>query len=182
MQVILIIVYVIVGLVILLLLIAAITKKEYQVKREVMINRSKPDIFSFIKFLKNQDDYSKWARMDPAMKKTYQGVDGNPGFTYGWDSEKNDVGKGEQTIKEIREGDYVKYDIHFIRPFEGHAQSVLQTLARSHNETQVNWTFNGKMKFPTNIMLLFMNMNKLVGNDLETGLQNLKHLMEKTKR
>jgi hypothetical protein len=35
------------------------------------------------------------------------------------------------------------------------------------------------MKYPMNIMLLFMNMDEMLGKDLETGLVNLKAVMEK---
>jgi hypothetical protein len=35
------------------------------------------------------------------------------------------------------------------------------------------------MKYPMNGMLLFMNMDKLLGKDLETSLTNLKHILEK---
>jgi hypothetical protein len=34
------------------------------------------------------------------------------------------------------------------------------------------------MKYPTNLTLLFMNMEKMVGGDLEKGLENLKTLLE----
>jgi hypothetical protein len=35
------------------------------------------------------------------------------------------------------------------------------------------------MKYPMNLMLLFMNMEKMVGGDLDKGLQNLKSVLEK---
>jgi hypothetical protein len=35
------------------------------------------------------------------------------------------------------------------------------------------------MKYPSNLTMLFMNMEKMVGGDLEKGLQNLKILLEK---
>jgi len=35
------------------------------------------------------------------------------------------------------------------------------------------------MKYPMNSMLLFMNMDNLLGKDMETSLQNLKTLLEK---
>ena len=47
------------------------------------------------------------------------------------------------------------------------------------NQTKVHWEFTGKMKYPTNLMLLFMNMEKMVGGDLDKGLQNLKSVLEK---
>jgi hypothetical protein len=35
------------------------------------------------------------------------------------------------------------------------------------------------MNYTMNLMLLFMNMEKMVGNDLSTGLNNLKQVLEK---
>jgi hypothetical protein len=49
----------------------------------------------------------------------------------------------------------------------------------NENQTRVHWEFTGKMKYPTNLTFLFMNMEKMVGNDLEKGLQNLKTIMDK---
>lgn len=46
-------------------------------------------------------------------------------------------------------------------------------------ETLVKWGISSSMKYPANIMLLFMNMEKMIGNDLETGLSNLKTILEK---
>lgn len=46
------------------------------------------------------------------------------------------------------------------------------------DENKVSWNLKSSMKYPSNIMLLFLNMEKLIGNDLEIGLSNLKKLME----
>jgi hypothetical protein len=35
------------------------------------------------------------------------------------------------------------------------------------------------MPYPMNIMLVFMNMDEILGKDLETGLNNLKGVLEK---
>jgi hypothetical protein len=43
----------------------------------------------------------------------------------------------------------------------------------------VAWGFESKMKYPMNLMLLFMSMEKMVGNDLGTSLMNLKNILEK---
>ena len=47
------------------------------------------------------------------------------------------------------------------------------------DKTKVNWGFAGKMNYPANIMLLFMNMDKLLGNDIEISPGNLKAILEK---
>jgi hypothetical protein len=43
----------------------------------------------------------------------------------------------------------------------------------------VTWAIYGKMKYPTNLSLLFMDMDALLGKDLSSGLSNLKVLLEK---
>ena len=77
------------------LIIALFIKKDYAVEQEVTINKSKQQVFDYVKFIKNQDNYSVWATMDPNMKKEHKGTDGTVGFIASWDSEKKEVGKGE---------------------------------------------------------------------------------------
>lgn len=170
---------VIISIVVLILLMALFVKKEYSILREVTVNKSKQEVFTYIKYLKNQDNYSVWAMMDPAMKKEFKGVDGTPGFVSAWESENKKVGKGEQEIRSIVEGERIDLHLHFIKPFEGRADAYMITEAKSDRQTTVSWGLNSKMAYPMNIMLLFMNMEKLIGKDLETGLHNLKTLMEK---
>ena len=38
---------------------------------------------------------------------------------------------------------------------------------------------SGKMVYPFNFLGLFMNMNEMIGKDLQTGLDNLKGILEK---
>jgi uncharacterized membrane protein len=161
------------------LIIALFLKKDYVVSREVVINKPKQDVFNYIKFLKNQDTYSKWAAMDVNMVKTYSGTDGTVGFVSAWDSNIKDVGKGEQTIKKITEGVSVDYLLHFIKPFEDVAEATMATVVMAPNQTKVTWAIKGKMPYPMNLMQLFMNMDKMIGDDLVTGLNNLKVLLEK---
>lgn len=162
-----------------LLIIALFVKKEYSVEREITINKPKSQVFDYIKYLKNQDNYSVWARMDPAMKKEYHGTDGEPGFVSAWESDDKNVGKGEQRIEKISEGDRIDLDLHFIKPFEGKADARMTTESVAANQTKVKWGFDSKMNYPMNIMLLFMNMEKMIGNDLQTGLDTLKVILEK---
>ena len=167
------------SLVIIALIVALFVKKDYAVERSVTINKPKTEVFDYIKYLKNQDNYSKWAKMDANMKKTYTGTDATPGFISAWDSDKKDVGKGEQEIKKIADGARVDYELRFKKPWESTAQSYLSTDSVSPTQTKVSWGITGHMPYPMNIMQLFMNMDKMLGSDLEIGLGNLKVLEEK---
>jgi hypothetical protein len=177
---ILLIILIVAALVIAALLIAALfTQKEYTVVRETNIIKPKQSVFEYIKFLKNQDSFSKWANMDPNMKKEYKGIDGTVGFVSAWDSNDKKVGKGEQEIVKITEGERIDYELRFIKPFAGKAKAHMLTKKIGENETRVIWGIESGMKYPMNLMLLFMNMDKIMGNDLEVGLANLKKALEK---
>ncbi len=160
-------------------IVALFIKKEYAVEREVTINQPKQEVFDYIKILKNQDNYSKWAQMDSNMKKTYKGTDGTNGFVSAWESTKKDVGKGEQEIKNITDGERIDYELRFIEPFQSTESAYMITENISENQTKVKWGFNGHMAYPMNLMFLFMNFEKMIGDDLETGLKNLKTILEK---
>lgn len=178
MKILIIILLGIAGLVALLLIIGLFLKKEYHVVREVVVNKPKQSVFEFIKLLKNQNKYSVWATMDANMKTEFTGTDGTPGFISAWDSQEKNVGKGAQEILNVVQGEKVDYEIRFIKPFESTSTASMSTFAVGDNQTKVSWAFTGKMKYPMNLMLLFMNMEKMIGNDLQKGLENLKGILE----
>jgi len=169
----------VVGIIVLILITASFLKKDYNVERDITISKPKDSVFAYIKYLKNQGNYSKWAKMDPNSKMEYKGTDGTVGFSYTWNSQIKDVGQGEQTIKKIVENESIDYELHFIKPFEGLADAYLTTETVGNNQTKVRWGFTGHMKYPFNIFLLVMNMDKLIGDDLSVGLTNLKGILDK---
>lgn len=169
---------VIAALVAVLLIAALFIPKNYTVVREVVIQKPKQEVFDYVKFLKNQNEFSAWAMMDPNSKKSYTGTDGTPGFTYTWEGNSK-VGKGSQTIASVTEGEKINFDLHFIEPMEGLAKAEISTEALSAMETKVKWLVHSGMPYPFNIFRLFMDMDKMIGNDLETGLKNLKVVLEK---
>ena len=161
------------------LLTALFVKKDYAVEREITINKPKQEVFDYIKYLKNQDHYSKWAMMDTDMKKTYRGTDGTVGFVSAWESNKKDVGAGEQEIKKITEGERLDFELRFIKPFEATEAAYMVTEPVSENQTKVKWGFSGHMNYPMNLTMLFMDFDKMIGDDLATGLEKLKTVLEK---
>lgn len=160
------------------LIIALFVKKDYAVEREITINKSNTEVFEYVKHLKNQDNFSKWATMDPNMKKTYSGIDGTVGFVSAWESNNKEVGKGEQEIIKITEGERIDFELRFLEPFQAVEPAFMTTESLAENQTLVMWGFSGHMNYPMNLMFLFMDFETMIGNDLETGLKNLKQLLD----
>lgn len=167
------------GIIIILLITALFVKKEYAVEREVTINRPVSDVFNYIKFLQNQKNFSIWAQKDPHAEMEYKGVDATVGFISSWNSKIKDVGVGEQEIRGVVPNQRIDYELRFKKPQECVGQAYMTTDSVSASQTNVKWCFKGKMNYPMNLMLLMMNMDKMLGGDLQTGLDNLKTLLEK---
>ncbi|WP_244270376.1 SRPBCC family protein [Christiangramia echinicola] len=100
------------------LILALFVPKSYEVERNIIIDQPKQEVFNYVKYLKNQDNYSKWASMDPDMEKTYSGTDGTVGFVSAWNSENEEVGKGEQEIVKLEDGERIDFELRFYEPFE----------------------------------------------------------------
>ena len=166
-------------LVALLLIVPIFTKKQLSVERDVIINKPLGQVYEFVKMLKNQDQFSVWAQKDPEMIKEYRGTDGTVGFVSGWDSKMKDVGKGEQEIKKITEGERIDYELRFLKPYAITNYADIVFTGVSENQTKVRWGFAGEMKYPMNLFLLLRDMDSLLGKDLQEGLANLKMLLEK---
>ncbi len=179
MKIVKIIVAILASILALFLIIGLFVNGNYSVEKEISINKPKQIVFDYIKLLKNQENYSVWASMDSKMLKTYSGNDGTIGFISAWDSKDKNVGKGEQKIIKLDEGERIDYELKFIEPFESTDFAFMETKAVTDSTTKVIWGFNGKMKYPMNITLLFMNMEEMLGNDLNQGLSKLKLVLEK---
>ncbi len=178
MNVLLIIVLTIIGVIALLFILALFVKKGYAIEREITIDKPRPEVFDYLKHLKNQDHFNKWAMADPNQKKEFRGTDGTVGFVYAWEGNKK-VGKGEQEIKSIKEDERIDVEVRFEKPFEAIAYTPFTTESLPGNQTKVKWAMSARMKYPMNIMLLFMNMDKMLGKDIQLSLGNLKTILEK---
>ncbi|MES2680057.1 MAG: SRPBCC family protein [Bacteroidota bacterium] len=168
---------IIVCVIALLLLIAALMPKEMNVEQTIVIDKPKNEVFDYVKYIKNHDNFSVWAMMDPDMKKEYRGTDGQVGFVYAWDSKKEkNVGTGEQQIKTITDGQSIEHEIRFIKPRQDVAQAKFIFTALGVNQTKVRWAFHSRMKFPGSIMKPLIS--GMLNKSLVTGLSGLKTILE----
>jgi uncharacterized protein YndB with AHSA1/START domain len=177
MTIVLTILLVLAGIAALFFILALFINKEYTIKREIVINKPRKVVFDYIKNLKNQEQFNKWVMIDPTMKVDLKGTDGTVGFTYAWDSENKQAGKGEQEIVKIVDGELLDVEVRFERPFKSTAKTPIKTSAVSENQTKVIWGMEGNSKYPMNAMNPFMD--NLLGKDLEISLSTLKNILEK---
>lgn len=169
--------YIVMGIVLFIIILGIIAPKTYEVNRSIVINKPLSEVFRYLKYLQNQEDWSPWAERDPDMKRTFTGTDGEIGFVSGWESDNRQVGTGEQEITGIDEDKELRSQLRFLKPFKSQSDAYMR-VAHADGGTQVTWGFAGNNKFPISIMMLFMNMEKAIGGDFEQGLAKLKTTLE----
>jgi uncharacterized protein YxeA len=160
----------IIGLIIILLVVAAFLPKKFFTERSVVIDRPINEVYNYVKFVRNQDNYGKWNLSDPEMNKKESGTDGTVGYTYSWDGKK--VGKGSQTITKLVENEalYTELNFGFGEPAVSHM--LLESVGPG--STKVTWGISGNSPWPMNLMGLFYD----IGKDFGEGLDNLKKVLE----
>jgi hypothetical protein len=169
--------YILLGIVLLIAILAALAPKTYNVSRSIEISRPKAEVFDYLKYLKKQDEWSPWAKRDPNMEQKFTGTDGEVGAISYWNGNK-EVGEGEQELTKIIDGERIDSELRFLKPWKSESDAYLVTESIDANTTKVTWGFTGHKKFPMSIMMLFMNMDKMIGKDFEEGLASLKEKME----
>ncbi len=61
--------YILVGLIVLFIVLALVAPKKYEVNNNIEISCPTEEVFQYLKFLKNQDNWSPWKKKDPNMKQ-----------------------------------------------------------------------------------------------------------------
>ena len=168
----------ILALVSIILVVALFVTSDFKVTRSVDIEREKSDVFDYIRYMENHENFTVWSQIDPTMKQSYSGPEGNVGSVYSWNSKHEDVGVGEQEIIKLIEGKSISYELRFKKPWESTGKAHFLLDESSRLSTKVDWSFEGSMPWPWNITLLFMDMDSELGPDLEKGLENLKNTLE----
>ena len=176
MNTIIIILLVIAGIIALLLIIALFMKKEHYVNREIIIAAPKQKVFDFLKLLKNQDKFNKWASADKKRKEEFKGRDGTVGFIYSWSGNKS-AGQGEKEIMNIVEGKKIETEIRFVKPMKISAYVIMETESLSNDQTKVTMINGGTLKYPLNIMIPIAEKN--FAKEIDASLSTLKNILEK---
>jgi len=164
------------GIITLLLIIGLFTKKKHYVKREIIINAPLQKVFDYLKLLKNEDEWNKNDKTDPNKKQEFRGKDGTVGFIIAFTGNKN-VGIGEKEIMNIIEEKRIEIEMRFVKPLAFTARLIIDIEYLSDNQTKINLSHYGTMKYPLNIMIqIFEN---LFAKQMDISLANLKNVFEK---
>lgn len=133
-------------------------------------------VFKIVNDFRQWDAWSPWSKLDPALKKTLEGPPEGVGAVYKW-SGNNEVGEGSTTLVESKPNEKVGMKLAFVRPFAG-TSDVQFIFAPEGGGTKITWVMQSKKPFIGKIVGLFMDCEKMCGDQFQEGLANLKKLAE----
>jgi hypothetical protein len=159
------------------LMFAATKPDSFSVQRATSIKAAPEKIFALLDDFHNWGVWSPWEKMDPSMKRTFNGPANGKGSVYEWEGNSK-VGQGRMEITDASAPSQVTIKLDFIKPFEGHnvAEFVLEPKGDS---TNVTWTMRGPSPYIAKLMSVFFSMDSMIGKDFEAGLANLKAAAER---
>lgn len=157
----------------------AMQPSDFKITRSATMAASAAKIFPHINDFHKWDNWSPWAKLDPAMKQSYEGPPSGTGAIYSWNGNKQ-AGEGRMTLKESRPNERIFIKLEFLRPFSATNDAEF-LLTPDGSKTLVTWNLTGQKNFFFKAMGLFMNMDKMVGGDFEKGLAQLKTIVENEK-
>lgn len=156
--------------------VVATRPSEFRIERTATIAAPAPAVFAQVNDFHKWEAWSPYAKRDPGMKKGFEGPPAGIGAVYTW-SGNNEVGEGRTTIIESRPNELIRIRLDFMRPFA--ATNTAEFSFKPEGErTAVTWSLAGQHNFMGKAVGLFMNMDRMVGGDFETGLAQLKLVAE----
>jgi Polyketide cyclase / dehydrase and lipid transport len=156
--------------------IVAMQPAEFRIVRSATIAAPAAVVFAQVNDFHNWQAWSPWAKLDPAAKNTFEGPAAGTGAIFKW-SGNNQVGEGAMTLTDSHPNDMIKIKLDFVRPMVN-TNVVEFTFKPEGDQTRVTWDMTGRNNFVGKAFCLFMNMDKLVGAQFESGLAQMKAIAE----
>ena len=150
---------------------------DYRLTRSTVITAPAAAVFAQVNDLRKWDDWSPWAKLDPAAKVTFEGPPAGAGAVFKW-AGNDKVGAGTMTITESKPNERVATRTDFVKPFAGTSHSDF-IFSATGDQTNVIWTMSGTHNFIAKAMCLVMSMEQMLGPDFEKGLAQLKQVVER---
>jgi Polyketide cyclase / dehydrase and lipid transport len=141
----------------------------YRVERTEKIEAPTPVVYSQLEDFKAWGAWSPWDKLDPNMKKTFEGAPKGKGASYSWQG-NDKVGKGKMTITDSQAPTEIKYRLEFLEPFAATANTAFKLSPEGDKATSVTWSMEGTNTLMGKVYGVFVNMDKAIGADFDKGL------------
>lgn len=149
---------------------------DYRITRSTVIAAPAAAVFPHVNDLHRWQDWSPWARLDPAANSAFAGPQAGVGASLRWDG-NDKVGAGTTTITDSKPSERIATRTDFVKPFAGTGYSDF-IFSQTGAQTNVIWTMTGTHSFVGKAMYLVTSMEATLGSEFENGLAQLRRVVE----
>ena len=160
--------------------VVALQPSQFGVERTAAISAPAEAVFAQVNDFHKWEAWSPWEKIDPAMRRTFEGAPAGTGAIYAW-AGNAEVGEGRMTMAESRPNNLIRIDLQFLEPFASTATAEF-TFKPEGGQTVVTWSMTGENDFLAKAIHLFVNLDRMVGGQFEKGLANLASVSEAAAR
>jgi hypothetical protein len=163
-------------LIVLLVLVIVTRPSTFHIERSTTMAAPPESAFAQVNDLHAWSAWSPWEKLDPQMKKSFEGPPAGVGAKYAWVG-NDQVGEGRMTIEKSEKPSTVGIKLEFLKPFESTSATTF-TFAPAPQGSKVTWAMDGENNFMAKAFSLVMDMDKMIGPDFEKGLAAMKTAAE----
>ena len=167
-------------IVVLFIVVVATRPADFRITRSATIAAPAPEVFALVNDFHKWGAWSPWEKLDPALKRVYEGPPAGTGSVYSW-AGNSQAGEGRMTITESRPGELILIKLEFLKPFQA-TNTTEFNFKSERDQTTVTWTMTGHKNFMFKAVHLLMNMEKMLGGEFEKGLAAMKSAAETAPR
>lgn len=166
------------AIVVLALLAFAMTKPDsFRFERKILINASADKIFPYLNITRKALEWSPFEEVDPDMERSFNGPESGVGAKYAWRGDHK-IGEGHLEIIESVENHKVVMKLVFLRPMKA-VNTAEYSIVSQGGSSEVVWSMYGPNTFCGKLMSIFINCEKMCGEQFEKGLEKLKTITER---
>lgn len=151
----------------------------FRYERSGVINAPAEKIFPYLSQFKLGSEWSPYEKIDPDMKKTFTGTDGQVGAVMEFEG-NSDAGAGKLEMLKIVPNQAVDIKLTMLKPF--HAENLVEyRLSQEAGGTRFTWGMSGDGGFMGKLLNVLIDCEKMIADQFSEGINNLKTLIEAKK-
>ena len=106
------------AIIVVLVIVVALQPADFRIARSATFAAAPATVFAQVNDLHKFQDWSPWAKIDPAAKATFEGPSAGTGASFSW-AGNMEVGEGTMTITESHPSDLIRFRLDFRKPMAG---------------------------------------------------------------
>ena len=159
------------ALIVIFLIVVSLQSSDYRVERKAALAAAPDALFERVNDPRHFAVWNPWLGLDPNVEVTYSGPASGVGAACSWQG-KSQVGAGTSTISESKLHDLIRFNTDWKEPMAGTNTTDFH-FTPDGDQTVVTVAMYGPKSFMAKAVGLFIDCDKMHGDQLEKGLAAL---------